>query len=166
MTVPAPADDLIADLVQALLDEERARREVRAALRRQAELLHALRSEGFPATLVAHRVTSARGAVLPVRERLRVAQRLRKRALRETSRPAILAGAHGLTTVATSPSERALMPLHQESNMAAKLIKRVITEEFVEADEDQEALDAEDVDESEDHDDEADDERKTSRRRR
>ncbi len=75
-------DDLIADLVQALLDEEAARGSAREARARQAELLRALRAEGIRLGVVAHRVARARGMVLPVGERLRLAERLRKRASR------------------------------------------------------------------------------------
>lgn len=80
--MPASADDLIADLVLALADEEGARCSLRAARIRQAELLRALRAEGIRLGVVAHRVARARGMVLPVGERLRLAERLRKRASR------------------------------------------------------------------------------------
>jgi len=75
-------NDLIADLVQALLDEETAHGTVREARSRQAELLRALRTAGVRLGVVAHRVARARGTVLPVEERLRLAERLRKRASR------------------------------------------------------------------------------------
>ena len=137
-----PAADHLTELAQALLDEERARDEVRAVLNRQADLLRLLRSEGMTLPEVAHRVVRARGLVLPIAERLRLAERLRKRVSRRTTRPPNLAGSHGLPPTSIAPSDRALTPDHQESNMA-KLVKRTITEEFIESkkpDEDQDEV--------------------------
>ncbi len=141
---------LVADLVKALLDEEAARREVRATLGRQAALLGELRGLGLPATRVAHRVAATRGLVLSLSDRLRLAGRLRKRAQRATACRADLAGAHGQTDPAVSPSEWALTPDDNESIMA-KLVKRTITEEYEEKDqerdEDETEEEAEDVEE-------------------
>jgi hypothetical protein len=79
----APTDDPIADLVLALSDEEAARASVRDARARQADALIALRAAGLSIRAVAHRVARARGLTLPIGERLRFAERLRKRASRE-----------------------------------------------------------------------------------
>lgn len=76
------ADDLIADLVLALDDEKEARCSLRTAQGRQAELLRALRSAGLRFQVIVHRVARARGIVLPLDEKLRFAERLRKRASR------------------------------------------------------------------------------------
>jgi hypothetical protein len=75
-------DDMIADLVLALADEENARGSAREARARQAEALRALRAAGLRHGEIAHRVVRARGAVLPMEERLKLAERLRKRASR------------------------------------------------------------------------------------
>jgi hypothetical protein len=79
------ADDLIADLALALADEEEARCSLRTAQARQAELLRALRTASVSFGVIAHRVTRAQGAALPVSDRLRLAERLRKRAARTRS---------------------------------------------------------------------------------
>jgi hypothetical protein len=76
------ADDLIAELVQALLDEEAARGRAGDARARQAELLSNLRQQGLRLTAVAHRVSRLRGWVLSIPDRIRLAERLRKRATR------------------------------------------------------------------------------------
>lgn len=127
MAYPA---SLLDALAQALLGEERARAEVRAALARQADLLRQLRGLGLPATRVAHRVAASWGVSLSVSDRLRLARRLRKRAERETSRRADLAGAHGLAPSPTSSWSWAITPSQEE--VMAKLVKRTITEEYVE----------------------------------
>lgn len=133
----AGSDDLLEALAHSLLDEERARGEVRAALTRQADLLRQLRARGLPATWVAHRVAASRGASLQVSDRLRLARRLRKRAERETSRRADLVGSHGLTPSPTSSWSWAISPPQQEEAMP-KLVKRTVVEEFVEEKDDQE----------------------------
>ncbi len=146
---------LVDRLVAALFGEEEARRAVGDALREQARLLRELRAVGLPASRVAQRVALARGLVLPIEDRLRLAERLRKRAWRGTRRPADLALPHGQTASADSRSERAIMPVHGETTMPERLIKRVITEEYVsDEDEDLEGLEAEEDDETEDEADE------------
>lgn len=75
-------DDMIAELVLALLDEESAREKAGDARAKQAELLRSLRDHGLRLTAVAHRVSRARGWLLPVADRIRLAERLRKRAAR------------------------------------------------------------------------------------
>jgi hypothetical protein len=145
----ADSNDPLAALVEALLAEDGARREVRGALREQARLLRELRALGLPTTIVAHRVAVARGIALPIEERVRLANRLRKRAWRGTRGPTDLPGLDGLTPIAASPSDRALPPQRKEENMG-KLIKRTITEEFVEEpDTEAEEQEAEEADEEE-----------------
>jgi len=161
--VTAGATALVDRLVRVLLAEEEARRAVREALREQAELLRELRAAGLPASRVAQRVALARGIVLPVRDRLRLAERLRKRAWRGTHRPRDLAAAHGLALAADSHSEGAIKPTNDlESNMG-KLIKRTITEEYLEdEDREEEERDQEDGAEAE----EAEDDDEPAPRRR
>lgn len=133
-----PATTLLDDLAQALLDEERARSEVRAALGRQAALLCQLRSLGVPATKVAQRIAAHRGQVLPVADRLRFARCLRKRAERETARRADLPGAHGLQHSPTAPSDQAaISPPVPKENTMPQILKRTTTttEEFIQPDE-------------------------------
>jgi hypothetical protein len=77
------SDDLIAELVQALLDEEAARDRAGEARTKQAELLRSLRERGLRFTSVAHRVSRARGWLLTTAERVRLADRLRKRRERD-----------------------------------------------------------------------------------
>jgi len=132
-----PAAALLDALAVALLAEEHARGEVRAALAQQADLLRQLRALGLPATRVAHRVAASRGISLPISDRQRLARRLRKRAERETARRADLAGSHGLTPSATSSWSWALTPQQQEEVMP-KLVKRTVVEEYVEEKDDQE----------------------------
>ncbi len=136
--------ELVAALLEVLVGEERARGEVRKALHRQAALLAELRSLGLPTTRVAHRLAFARGVPLSIGERLRLARRLRKRALRETRRPPILAASSGLPPLPTSPLDhRALTPGDEETNVA-KLVKRTITEEYLDEDAPEAALEEED----------------------
>lgn len=141
---------LLDDLAQALLDEEQARAEVRAALARQADLLGQLRGAGLPATRVAHRLAASRGVALGLADRLRLARRLRKRAERETSRRADLAGAHGLSGSATSPWEQA-MSANQKEDPMPQLVKRTVTvEEYLEEERtDLEGVEEDDEDEGE-----------------
>jgi hypothetical protein len=148
--VPAPDHpghrELIAALVEALRDEERARREFRASLRRQAALLGQLSSLGLPTSTVVHRVARAQGLTLGLRERLRLAERFRKRRWRGTRCPADLGAAHGQSPSAASRSDWAIAPTDKESIMP-KLVKRTTvteTEEFKE------------VEDGEEHEDEAD----------
>ena len=101
----APGADRLGNLVQALLDEERARGEVRAALNRQVNLLRQLRAEGLPLTLVAYRVSRARGLALSVADRIRLGERLRKRASRRTCCPLDSAATDGQAASTTSRSE-------------------------------------------------------------
>jgi len=167
-----PATDHLAELAQALRDEERARDEVRAVLNRQADLLRLLRSEGMTLPEVAHRVVRARGLVLPIAERLRLAERLRKRVSRRTTRPPNLAGSHGPAPSSIAPSDRALTPDHEEIDMPRIVKRTTVTEEYLDRDklpedEDQEVEGEEDLDE---HDGEAETEEEpedaTPRKRR
>ena len=163
--MPVAADYLLAALADALLDEEKARSSVRAALRRQADLLQQLQRLGLPATRVAHRLGAARGEALSPGDRQRVARRLRKRAERETTRRAEHSGAHGLTASAISPSDRAITPDQKETPMA-KLVKRTVTEEFIEEQPEEHDEDLEE-EEAEDGGEEADEpEAKPARRRK
>ena len=145
------AHALLDDLAQALLDEERARAEVQAAVGRQADLLRDLRRLGVPATRVAQKVASSLGHPLPVGDRLRLARRLRKRAERETARRADLVAPSGHLVIAASPSDRALPPQPEEENVMPKLIKRTVVEEYVEDE-------AKDAERDEDADDQEEDE--------
>jgi hypothetical protein len=136
--VPTAATALVDRLVAALLDEEQGRRAVHEALTEQGSLLRELRAAGVPATRVAHRILAARGVALPVRDRLRLAERLRKRAWR-TLRPVDLAASHGQPRLAGPRSDRALTP-GKEDVMAGKIVKRTTTtvEEFEDEDGDEE----------------------------
>lgn len=158
-----PAASLLDALTEALLAEERARGEVRTALAHQAELLRHLRALGLPATRVAHRVAASQGVALPIGDRQRFARRLRKRAERETARRAGMAGFHGLTASPTSSWSWAISPPQQEEVMP-KLVKRTITEEYVE-EKDQDLDEVEDGAEEEDG-DEPDEEEKPAKARR
>ena len=151
--------DLLDDLARALLDEERAREEVRQAMARQATALGRLRDLGVPATRVVQRVAATHGMALAVGDRLTIARRLRKRAERETSRRAELRRPHGLTASAAAPSERAIPPELKEHPMP-KLVKRTVTEEFIEEKDD----DRDDVEEDEPESD--DEEAKSPRKSR
>jgi hypothetical protein len=147
--VTTGATALIERLVLALRAEEQTRSALRDALREQGRILRELRATGLPATTVAHRIAAARGIVLPVRDRLRLAERLRKRAWRGTGRPTDLAGAHGQPSAEDPRSDRAITPDHKESNVG-KLIKRTITEEYLEDEEgDEEEQDEAEDDEAE-----------------
>jgi len=159
-----PAADLLAALAEALLDEERARGQVRSALARQADILRQLRVLGLPDSTVAHRVASAQGITLPLAERLRMAERLRKRRSRRTGRPVDLAGADGLTPSATSSLSWAITPPQQEEAMA-KLVKRTITEEYVE-EKDQDPDEVEEGAEEEEDGEEPGEEEKPAKARR
>lgn len=164
-----PAATLLDDLAKALLDMERAKVDVRAAARRQAELLCQLRRLGVPATRVAQRIAASRGEVLPVAERLRFARCLRKRAERETARRADLPGAHGLEHQPAAPLDRvAISPPDPKEPVMPQILKRTVTTtvEYVQPDE----LDGLETDEEPDHEDnledEADEEKKPSPSRR
>jgi hypothetical protein len=161
-------DVALQALAAAMRAEEEARTAVRHAMADQARLLAQLRILGVPATAVAHRLGTARGVALPIQERLRLARRMRKRAQRETRRRAELGRLPGSPAVAGSPSSRrALMPVNQEGNAMAKLVKRVITEEYIDnrdlgdLDEDRE----EEADDQEGEDGDSDEEREHKRRR-
>jgi len=142
---------LLDSLAHALLDEVRARGEVRAALARQAQFLRQLRDLGLPATRVAQRVAASRGVALGLADRLRLARRLRKRAERETSRRADLAGAHGRSGAAASPWIQA-MSADQKEDPMPQLVKRTVTvEEYLEEEKtDLESVEEDDEDASED----------------
>ncbi len=158
---------LIAELVGALIAEERARQAVRAALREQGRLLHSLRAAGLPAGAVAHRVAAVRGIALPVRDRLRLAERLRKRAWRGTHRPVDLTGAHGQPSAADPRSDRAITP-RREDPMAGKIVRKTTTtvEEFTEkADEEGQDEAEDDETEAEEADDHASRHRKKASRK-
>ena len=167
------AADHLADLVQALLAEEKARGEVRAAVHRQAVALGELRRRGQPTSVVAHRVATARGLILALPDRLRLAARLRKRAWRGTRCPREVVTSHGPAPSSIAPSDRALTPDHQEIDMPSIVKRTTVTEEYLDRDkltedEDQDVENEEDVDED---DDEAEDEEQpevdaTPRRRR
>lgn len=124
--------DLIAGLWQALQAEDSAAAAARAARGTQAKLLGELRALGVPTTRAVHRLAALGHLALPVGERLRLAERLRKRARRGTGRPELPLGAHGVAEPAALPSsERAPPPDTKESDMG-KLFKRTtVTEEWV-----------------------------------
>jgi len=164
------AADHLADLVQALLAEEKARGEVRAAVHRQAVALGELRRRGQPTSVVAHRVATARGLILALPDRLRLAARLRKRAWRGTRCPREVVTSHGPAPSSIAPSDRALTPDHQEIDMPSIVKRTMVTEEYLDRDkltedEDQEVEGEEDLDE---HDGEVEEEPEdaTPRKRR
>ena len=164
------AADHLADLVQALLAEEKARGEVRAAVHRQAVALGELRRRGQPTSVVAHRVATARGLILALPDRLRLAARLRKRAWRGTRWPREVVTSHGPAPSSIAPSDRALTPDHQEIDMPSIVKRTMVTEEYLDRDkltedEDQEVEGEEDLDE---HDGEVEEEPEdaTPRKRR
>lgn len=160
------AATLIDQLARSLLAEEEARRSVRDALREQATLLRELRGEGLALGRIAHRLGRALGHALSVRERLRLAERLRKRAARaRTDRPPDLAVTHGQPPIVDARSDRALMP-EKESTMPKKLIRRTVVEEFTQDIDDFEDQDHEQDDEDEDGDDESEENEATPVRRR
>ena len=164
MTTGATA--LVDRLVLALRAEEQTRSALRDALREQGRILRELRATGLPATTVAHRIAAARGIALPVHDRLRLAERLRKRAWRGTHRPVDLAGPHGQPSATDPRSDRAITPDHKESNVG-KLIKRTITEEYLEDDEgDEEEQEAEDDETEEEVDEEPAPRRRTKASRK
>jgi hypothetical protein len=146
--VVMPGADLVSGLFQAMLDEERARAELRVALSRQAALLRELRTSGLPLTVVAQRIARARGVVMPIGERLRLAERLRKRVARRTTCPANNVAPHGQAASPTSRLDRVLPPNEKEMVMP-KIVKRTVVEEFVD--------DAEDSERQEDEQGEAED---------
>ena len=141
-----PAALLLDRLVQALLDEERARNAVHGAIHKQAELLRALRRAGLSTSAVAHRVALARGAVLPVKARQRLAASLRQRMSRVTRRHGNLAVPHGHAPSPDPGSGRAILPINDLESKMAKLVKRTVTEEFIEKREDEELEDGEELD--------------------
>jgi hypothetical protein len=162
------AADHLADLFQALLAEEKARDEVRAAVHRQAVALRELRRLGLPPSVVAQKVATARGLVLGLPDRLRLAERLRKRRWRGTRCPSEVVLSHGPPPSSITPLDRASPPDHQEATMA-KLVKRTITEEFIETkkpDEDEDQEVEEDVDESDDVEEEPEGDAEPPRKRR
>ena len=149
------AAELLAQLGEALGAEDRARGDLRRARSQQAALLRALRDAGVPSTLVALRLAAARGDVLTVQERIRLGQRLRKCAQRETSRPGHLVGPPGPPDATSATLVRALSPERKEDPMA-KLIRRTITTEEYEEDEKPRRDLSDDVEED-DHEDSDDD---------
>jgi len=162
------AADHLAQLAQALLDEERARAEVRSAVHRQAVALRELRALGLPASTVAYRVAHARGLVLALPDRLRLAARLRKRAWRGTRCPDEVALSHGPALRTAPPCDRALPPESQENEMPRVVKRTTVTEEFLDpesTDEEQDEVE-EDVDEAEDAEEEPESAAPTPRRRR
>lgn len=145
-TVADDPSTLIDLLATAIRDEKAAREQRHAALATQARTLRELREAGISTSRIAHRLSKALGLVLDLRDRRRLAARLRKRRWRGTRCPDEEAQPHGLPPIPTPSSDRATPPDHQEPDMA-KLIKRTIVEEFVEG-EDEEHEQVED-DESE-----------------
>lgn len=126
------AADLVSRLMEALRAEDAAAEAARRARAAQAGLLCALRKLGVPTTRAVHRLASLGQLALPIGERLRLAERLRKRARRGTGRPGFPLGAHGVAEATSLPSsERAPLPDTEENTMG-KLFKRTtITEEWV-----------------------------------
>lgn len=162
------AADLVSRLMEALQAEDAASEAARRARAAQAGLLAALRRLGVPTTRAVHRLAALGQLALPVGERLRLAERLRKRARRGTGRPGLPLGAHGVAEAASLPSsERAPQPDTEENTMG-KLFKRTtVTEEWVqpkmEDEEDleaaaEEASDEDDLDEEPDGETDEDDE--------
>lgn len=125
--------ELIAALWRALQEEDAATSVASAARTSQARLLGELRLAGVPTTRAVHGLAALWKMTLSIRDRLRLAERLRKRARRGTSRPALPFASHGVVATSGLPlSERALPPGTEESDMG-KLFKRTtITEEWVE----------------------------------
>jgi hypothetical protein len=153
-------------LADALRAEDQARGSIRDARRRQADAFRELQRAGMPGTTVALRVARLLGRTVSISERRRLAELLRKRADRtRTSCPADLAVSHGLSGAKHSPCDRAISPDHTESDMA-RLVKRVVTEEYLEKREDED-LELEDLElGDEEVDDEHDEEGPAPRRRR
>lgn len=149
MTSP---QDPVTTLWAALRAEDDALAAAAQARAQQAQLLHELREGGLPTTHVAHRLATYWGTPLSIRDRLRLAERLRKRARRGTRRPALLPAPHGLPAEAPIRSaEGAITPADQENAMG-KLLKRVTTEEWIatNAEEELDALDDDGTEEPED----------------
>ena len=159
--VPPPA---LADLLVALRDEDSARAALRDALHRQAVALWELRRAGMVTSTIAAKVAKARGETLDLRHRLKLAERLRKRAWRGTHRPVDHAVADGQSPIRTPPSDRAMVPINEEQIMPKLVKKTTVTEEYVEPDDNDEIEDAEaDV---EDEAEESEEEPAPTRRRR
>lgn len=113
-------------LAAAMRAEEDARSAVRSAMADQARLLAELRELGLPTTRVVHRVAADRGLILPVADRLRFAECLRRRAQRTTERRADSSAPHRHHGIASSSSPRAMEP-STEGDAMPRIIKRTTT---------------------------------------
>jgi hypothetical protein len=130
--VNADANEHLQRLVRALQARERAKTELAAARREVTEALTALRQLKVPWSTVALKATNALGRPLPPKERLALAEALRKQSARakRTQGPSYLEPTHGTAPTPAASSTATT----KEADMAAKLMKRVtITEEFAES---------------------------------
>jgi len=170
---PASTADALDQAVASIRAERQARRDLRAARDALVEALLVLKDGGVAASVVAFRLGRALGEVLSVAQRRRLAAALRQRRSRAqrlsvTVSHADHAASHGQAPPIAPTSDRALTPTEKEPNMA-KLVKRVVTEEFLaRVDDEAEGLDdleaADDVDDDES--DEEEDARPAKRARR
>lgn len=113
-------------LAAAMRAEEDARSAVRSAMADQARLLAELRELGLPTTRVVHRVAADRGLILPVADRLRFAECLRRRAQRTTERRADSSAPHRHHGIASSSSPWAMEP-STEGDAMPRILKRTTT---------------------------------------
>jgi len=152
-------------LHKALCEEEQARQLIREAQVHQAEALRLLRELGVPYSIVAVRVARLRGSTLHLDKRLRLDAVLRQRLSRVTKRHGILRAASGADQAPQLGSLWAITPDHGESNMA-RLVKRVVTEEYIEKREDEDDGEELELGEHEEEDEVDEDEPRPSRRRK
>jgi len=129
--VATKLSDRLAELEAAFRAEHDARDRLREAMQAQAEILRDLRAGGIASTIIAMPIARFLGLPLGVESRKRIAAMLRSRTRRHSFLPRP-PGVPELGPVAFPKTEAETMP---------RLIKRVTTEEFIQADE-------EDVDES------------------
>lgn len=138
MPLSSEQTTVFGHLMDAILDEERARKAARLARERQVAAIEELRRSGLPVTAVASRVAHARGENLAVEGRLRFAERLRKRARRGTRCPLEMGRPHGLLQPDAAPSDQAaISPPVPKENTMPQILKRTTTttEEFLQPDE-------------------------------
>jgi hypothetical protein len=156
----------LEELAEALRAEDQARGSIRDARRRQADAFRELQRAGMPGTTVALRVARLLGRTVSISERRRLAELLRKRAYRtRTSCPDNLALSHGHAPMADARCDRAIKLDHGESNMRG-LVKRVVTEEFIEKRQGEDDGEELELGEHEEEDEVDEDEPRPSRRRK
>ena len=142
---PKPSDRL-TELEVAFRAERDARGRLREAMRTQGEILQDLRAGGVASSIIAIRVARILGLPLGVESRRKIAAMIRQR----TRRHSFLRrrdGAPEVGPVAFPKTEVETMP---------RLIKRIVTEEFVQTDEDLNESDPDKVDGDSDESDETD----------